>query len=57
MPPTSADCGPVRPAAAINTAIRALWPAGAVEPTDPERYQRLLIEWAEAVRAEQQLAA
>ncbi|NUL09051.1 hypothetical protein [Streptomyces lunaelactis] len=47
----------MRPAAVVNADIRALWPAGAVEPTDPERYQRLLVEWAEAVRAEQQLAA
>ncbi|MFI2349686.1 hypothetical protein ACH492_22065 [Streptomyces sp. NPDC019443] len=57
MSPTPADRGPVRPAADVNAEIRALFPPGAVEPTDPERYQRLLVEWAEAVRAEQQLAA
>lgn len=34
----------------MNAEIRALWPPGAVEPTDRERYQRLLVEWADAVR-------
>ena len=53
MPPSPADRGPVRPAAAVNDAIRDLWPEGAVEPTDPAAYQRLLVEWAAAVRAEQ----
>lgn len=44
----------------INQLIRALWPAGAEQPTDVEAYQRLLVEWAAATRAErgeQQLAA
>lgn len=41
----------------INREIRALWPPGAVEPTCREAYQRLLVEWAEAMRAEQELAA
>jgi len=43
---------PVRSAAAVNEAIRELWPPGAVEPTCPERYQVLLVEWADAVEAE-----
>ena len=60
MSPDSRPCGCMRPAAVVNDAIRALWPAGAVEPTDPAAYQRLLVEWAEAVKAEkagQELAA
>lgn len=42
----------MRPAAVVNDAIRDLWPEGAVEPTDPAAYQRLLVEWAAAVEAE-----
>jgi hypothetical protein len=49
-----------RTADELNAAIRALWPAGAVQPLDRNRYERLLVEWAEAARperGEQQLAA
>jgi hypothetical protein len=49
-----------RTADEVNERIRALWPAGAEQPTDVETYQRLLLEWAAATRAErehQQLAA
>jgi hypothetical protein len=49
-----------RTADELNAAIRALWPVGAEQPTDLAEYQRLLVEWAAASRAErgeQQLAA
>jgi hypothetical protein len=44
----------VRSAAAINAEIRALWPHPAVRLSDAERaeYERLVQEWAEAVRDE-----
>lgn len=43
----------------LNEAIRELWSAAARDgrPVDPELYRRLVVEWAAAVRAEQQLAA
>ena len=43
----------------MNAEIRALWLGAAGGLTDGQRreYERLLVEWAEAVRAEQQLAA
>lgn len=46
-------------AAELNEAIRELWSAAAEEgrPVDPERYRRLVVAWAAAVRAEQELAA
>jgi hypothetical protein len=43
--------GAARSAAELNRATRALWVDGVL--VDPERYQRLLVEWAAAVRAEQ----
>jgi hypothetical protein len=44
----------VRSAAAINAAIRALWPHPAVRLSDEERaeYERLVQEWAAAVRGD-----
>jgi hypothetical protein len=44
----------VRSAAEINQQIRALWPHPSVRLTDGQRreYERLITEWAEAVRAE-----
>ncbi|WP_181957458.1 hypothetical protein [Streptomyces paludis] len=44
----------VRTAAVINEEIRALWTrsGGGLRPADQERYQRLLVEWAAAVRAD-----
>ena len=51
---------PVTPAtdpAVINGRIRALWAAGELTAAGREEYSRLLIEWAAAVRAEQELAA
>lgn len=41
---------PACPADALNEAIRALWVSGVL--TDVEAYQRLLVEWADAVRAD-----
>lgn len=49
---------PVRSAADINTAIRALWPTGGVLlPSQREEYERLVVEYAAAVRVEAELAA
>ncbi|WP_381796645.1 hypothetical protein [Streptomyces niveus] len=44
----------VRPAAVVNTEIRALWArAGrALSPAEQDEYQRLLVEWAAAVHAD-----
>lgn len=53
MPPTSPSQAPVRSAAELNAAIRALWMAGRGHPTvglnDEQRveYHRLLVELAE----------
>lgn len=44
-------------AAAINAQIRALWAGGALTADGEAEYQRLLVAWAEAMRAEQELAA
>ncbi|WP_190135198.1 hypothetical protein [Streptomyces longispororuber] len=44
----------VRPAAVVNEDIRALWHDARVGLTDDQRavYERLLAEWAAAVRAD-----
>lgn len=55
MPPTPDRLGSVRSAALINEEIRALWfRAGGVLVTEAERaeYAALVVEWAEAKRAE-----
>ena len=54
MPPDARSSGSVRSAAVVNAEIRALWPHPAVRLTDTERarYERLIAEWAAAVRAE-----
>jgi hypothetical protein len=54
MSPDSQRLGSVRSAAEINQQIRALWPHPSVRLTDGQRavYERLIAEWAEAVRAE-----
>ncbi|WP_063779629.1 MULTISPECIES: hypothetical protein [unclassified Streptomyces] len=51
--------GSVRSAAVVNSEIRALWAqAGAgLSPAEQERYQRLLVEWSAAVKAEVVTAA
>ncbi|MFB6977664.1 hypothetical protein [Streptomyces scopuliridis] len=56
MSPTSAS---VRSAAAVNAEIRALWAqaGGQLSTAEAERYQRLLLEWAAAVREERTEAA
>jgi len=51
MSPDSLRPGSVRPSAVVNAAMRGLWVDGVL--TDPEAYQLLLVEWAEAMRAEQ----
>lgn len=59
MSPDPHSCGSVRSAAALNEEIRTLWfRAGGVLSTEVERaeYARLVVEWADAVRAEQVVA-
>ena len=45
---------PARAAADVNAEIRALWAraGSALSVAEQERYQRLLVEWAAAVRAD-----
>lgn len=59
MPPTPACPGPVRPAAVVNEDIRQLMlrAGGHLKPQDRPTYQRLVAEWALAVRAEVMKAA
>ncbi|MFE2311685.1 hypothetical protein ACFXC8_00540 [Streptomyces sp. NPDC059441] len=54
MSPDPLASGRVRPAAVVNEDIRALWPRAGTQLTAEERaeYERLLEEWAAAVRAE-----
>lgn len=54
MSPILRPEGPVRSAAAVNEEIRRLWPHPAVPLSVEDRalYERLLVEWAVAVRAE-----
>jgi len=54
MSPTSPAAGLPRPAAAVNQDIRALWSDPRVRLTaeGSARYERLVTEWAAAVRAE-----
>lgn len=56
MPTTSTLPGSVRSAAAVNQDIRALWQAAGTTLTGAQaaEYQRLLVEWAAAVRAERE---
>ncbi|MGW1684961.1 hypothetical protein ACWCPO_10435 [Streptomyces albidoflavus] len=47
-----------RPAAVVNAEIRALlMRRGGLTPTERAAYERLLVEWARAVRAEVVVAA
>ncbi|MGW4238629.1 hypothetical protein ACWEJP_17635 [Streptomyces sp. NPDC004749] len=50
----AAAAAAVRSAAVVNAEIRALWgrAGGALSPAEQEHYQRLLVEWAAAVRAD-----
>ncbi|MCX5176688.1 hypothetical protein [Streptomyces virginiae] len=47
----------IRSVEVVNAEIRRLWVGGILTPEDRDRYHRLVVEWAEAVRAEQELAA
>lgn len=52
MSPLPQPRGPVRPAAAVNQDIRALWhrhdPRIRLAPAQRARYERLLVEWTAA---------
>lgn len=51
--PTTLPPGSVRSAAVVNGEIRALWArTGVLTEMERALYQRLLVEWAAAVRAE-----
>lgn len=52
MPLTFPRRAPARPAAVVNAEIRSLYAEGALSPAQEARYQELLVEWADAVRAE-----
>ncbi|MGW7331224.1 hypothetical protein ACWGIU_22035 [Streptomyces sp. NPDC054840] len=47
----------IRSAELVNEEIRALLQGAKPRAEDRDRYYRLIIEWAEADRAEQELAA
>ncbi|MGW3321172.1 hypothetical protein [Streptomyces virginiae] len=47
----------IRSAEVVNAEIRELWAGGILTSEDRDRYYRLIVEWAAAVRAEQELAA
>ena len=44
-------------AAAVNARVRALWADGTLTAEQQAQYPQLLVLWAEAMRAEQELAA
>ena len=46
-----------RSAAEVNEEIRALWDGGTLPSERQAEYHQLLVAWAEAMRAEQELAA
>ncbi|MFD4901796.1 hypothetical protein ACFVDT_20305 [Streptomyces sp. NPDC057699] len=52
MPTSPAVTGSVRSAAVVNEEIRALWQrsGGVLTPEGQREYERLLVEWAAAVR-------
>ncbi|MEW2286932.1 hypothetical protein [Streptomyces sp. NPDC047841] len=54
MSPESPSPGSVRSAAEVNEQIRALWlrAAGTLSAQERAEYELLVIEWAEAIRAE-----
>ncbi|MCX5383724.1 hypothetical protein ABZX93_25375 [Streptomyces sp. NPDC006632] len=58
MPPTF-DRRCLRPADVVNAEIRSLWEQsdGRLSPDEEERYRRLLVEWAAAVRDDTAQAA
>lgn len=50
MPLSPPGPAPARPVADVNVEIRGLWAGGVL--ADRERYHQLLVEWAQADRAE-----
>jgi len=55
---TMPEQSPAQPSAeAINREIRALWVDGSMPAERRGEYARLVVAWAEAMRAEQELAA
>lgn len=42
----------IRSAEVVNAEIRRLWVGGTLPPDVRDRYLRLVVEWADAVRAE-----
>ena len=54
MSPTCPAAGQPRPAAAVNADIRSLWrdPRVRLTAEGSARYERLITEWAAAMRAE-----
>ncbi|NUP23584.1 MAG: hypothetical protein HOZ81_47520 [Streptomyces sp.] len=54
MPRTPAASGVMRSAAVVNDEIRALWQrcGGVLSPEGQREYERLLVEWAAAVRGD-----
>ncbi|MFI6728531.1 hypothetical protein NRF20_09400 [Streptomyces sp. R-74717] len=57
MPIIPSPATPVRSPAEVNVDIRALWAAGPLSPEGEAEYQRLLVEWEAAVRADVVAAA
>jgi hypothetical protein len=56
--PAPAHPAPARPATSINAEIRALWlrAGGRLGPEQRREYERLVVEWAAAVRRERPVA-
>ncbi|MEU2673639.1 hypothetical protein ABZ622_33215 [Streptomyces sp. NPDC007164] len=48
---TPSPATPVRSPAAVSAGIRAPWAAGSLPSEGEAEYQRLLVEWEAAVRA------
>lgn len=46
----------IRSAEIVNTEIRELWASGCLDPRDRDRYLMLVVEYAEALRAERESA-
>ncbi|WP_031095454.1 hypothetical protein [Streptomyces sp. NRRL S-15] len=59
MPRTPAVPGSARSADAVNEEIRALWQrsGGVLTPEGQREYERLLVEWAAAVKVDVRAAA
>lgn len=53
MPPTSPPDGTVRTRAVLNELIRNLWVGGVLPVERRPEYERLVVEWARVVQAEQ----